>query len=717
MPPRRRAAAKAATPPAAMLPLVGCKIALCGVFPKLSQSVLRDHIEELGGTPLDSVTSDATQLVVTPANYKRPTAKVMAAKKLDIPIVNVQWLLDCVSDNAMQSETNYLLDKPATPAAAPAPAAAAASAPASPPGPAPAVAAPPATKGRKRAAPAAAAATAAPASLPVAAAPDAKRQKKYTKASAKAAAAATPAPKMHVPVDECCPMPNVNVYIADDGTVWDASLNQTNSGNNNNKFYRIQILKTSAGKYHTWTRWGRVGERGQSAMLGGGTLEDAEKSFNKKFRDKSGLDWERRSGDPCPGKYAYVERSYQPDTDDEAEDSNEDDPRAEFKKEDDEEVKIPDCKLAPPVQSLMELIFNRQFFANTMVDLNYDANKLPLGKLSKTTITRGFQALKNLAALMDDNSLAMSEYHMNYPNAVESLSNLYYSVIPHAFGRNRPPIISDNTRLKKEIELLESLSDMKDAELLMKVDKARSTEDRSIHPADKQYQNLGMEEVTPLDHKSEEFAELANYLNSSKGQTHHVNYKIQDIFRIERRGEKDRFDACNLGSAAAKDNDTRLLWHGSRVTNFGGILGQGLRIAPPEAPVSGYMFGKGIYLADMSSKSAGYCASGISNGTGLLLLCEAKLGDPMQKLTQASYSAGDDAKAQGLYSTLGQGRTAPPAWKDASAVHKDLAGVQMPDVSSPPTDTNVPNAGLYYNEYIVYDVNQVRLRYLFRVKM
>ena len=31
-----------------------------------------------------------------------------------------------------------------------------------------------------------------------------------------------------------------------------------------------------------------------------------------------------------------------------------------------------------------------------------------------------------------------------------------------------------------------------------------------------------------------------------------------------------------------------------------GILSQGLRIAPPEAPVTGYMFGKGVYFADMS---------------------------------------------------------------------------------------------------------------------
>lgn len=34
-----------------------------------------------------------------------------------------------------------------------------------------------------------------------------------------------------------------------------------------------------------------------------------------------------------------------------------------------------------------------------------------------------------------------------------------------------------------------------------------------------------------------------------------------------------------------------LLWHGSRLTNWVGILSKGLRIAPPEAPVTGYMVG------------------------------------------------------------------------------------------------------------------------------
>lgn len=48
----------------------------------------------------------------------------------------------------------------------------------------------------------------------------------------------------------------------------------------------------------------------------------------------------------------------------------------------------------------------------------------------------------------------------------------------------------------------------------------------------------------------------------------------------------------------------------------------GLRIAPPEAPVTGYMFGKGVYFADMFSKSANYCYASRGANDGVLLLCE-----------------------------------------------------------------------------------------------
>ena len=54
---------------------------------------------------------------------------------------------------------------------------------------------------------------------------------------------------------------------------------------------------------------------------------------------------------------------------------------------------------------------------------------------------------------------------------------------------------------------------------------------------------------------------------------------------------------------------------------------QGLRIAPPEAPVTGYMFGKGVYFSDMVSKSANYCHTSKGSNTGLMLLCEVALGN------------------------------------------------------------------------------------------
>lgn len=193
-----------------------------------------------------------------------------------------------------------------------------------------------------------------------------------------------------------------------------------------------------------------------------------------------------------------------------------------------------------------------------------------------------------------------------------------------------------------------------------------------------------------------------------------MRYKVINIFRVERQGEADRFNASQY--ANIPNSDRRLLWHGSRSTNFGGILSQGLRIAPPEAPVNGYMFGKGVYLADISSKSANYCCPYNSGGMGLLLLCDAELGAPMLELENSNYDAGDIAVKSGKIATLGKGSHVPGGWKDARCVSPGLAGVKMPDAALQ-NDDHPRHTGLCYNEYIVYDVAQIRQRYLFQVKM
>jgi poly [ADP-ribose] polymerase 2/3/4 len=242
-----------------------------------------------------------------------------------------------------------------------------------------------------------------------------------------------------------------------------------------------------------------------------------------------------------------------------------------------------------------------------------------------------------------------------------------------------------------------------------------SPDEATVALIDKQFDGLNLSEMTPLENDSGEFKHLRDYLNDTAGASHGFTYNVQDIFRIERKGEKERFQKSKY--ANMKSSNKLLLWHGSRSTNFGGILSQGLRIAPPEAPVSGYAFGKGVYLADCSSKSAQYCCAYNSNFTGLLLLVEAELSDPMYEISSGEYNAGEEAKKRNCISTKGVGQTVPQAWKDAGCVHEDLKGVKMPKGQVGP-NTELSKAGyLQYNEYIAYDVNQLRLRYLLKVRM
>ena len=93
---------------------------------------------------------------------------------------------------------------------------------------------------------------------------------------------------------------------------------------------------------------------------------------------------------------------------------------------------------------------------------------------------------------------------------------------------------------------------------------------------------------------------VEEYVRNTHAKTHsQYKLKVTHVFRASRDGE--------AAAHRSQLGNRQLLWHGSRLTNWVGILSQGLRIAPPEAPVTGYMFGKGVYFADMVSKSANYC--------------------------------------------------------------------------------------------------------------
>lgn len=177
------------------------------------------------------------------------------------------------------------------------------------------------------------------------------------------------------------------------------------------------MLEVDGGvRYYTHTRWGRVGAFGQAKTLGPFfEYNSAFAEFGKKFKDKTGLRWENRADPPKKKKYTYIERSYS----DSGNEADRDSPESNITSKSQPATPV-ESKLPIPVQKLMQLIFNRDTFDNTLEAIGYNANKLPLGKLSKTTLKTGFEHLQELSNLITDTNRAQS-FHGVSRHEVSSL--------------------------------------------------------------------------------------------------------------------------------------------------------------------------------------------------------------------------------------------------------------------------------------------------------
>lgn len=233
-------------------------------------------------------------------------------------------------------------------------------------------------------------------------------------------------------------------------------------------------------------------------------------------------------------------------------------------------------KLGDRVQSLMTLLFDKKEMDKVLLQMNIDTKKMPLGKLSKTTILNAYKLLKKI-----EEYLQMPEDQARTLRIVDA-STQFYSLIPHSFATGvRPPAIDKQELLRDKATMLDSLLDMEVAGKIMGVKLSTNIDGSLQNEMDARYDSL-QAEIVPLDKESEAYANIKKFTQISE---HKID--VLDIYEVKRKGESERFQVWE------KNPNRQLLWHGSRLTNWVGILSQGLRIAPPEAPVSGYLFGKG----------------------------------------------------------------------------------------------------------------------------
>ncbi|KAJ3602176.1 hypothetical protein NHX12_029935 [Muraenolepis orangiensis] len=191
---------------------------------------------------------------------------------------------------------------------------------------------------------------------------------------------------------------------------YDCTLTQTNikDNNNNNKFYVIQVVKINNGYYCLW-KWGRVmkGEDGiRRESAGYISANDAIKEFEKKFKQKTKNNWADRDNFVThKGKYTLIELDRRTEVD---------------------EV---------------------DGTTKTVLQVNPDIEKMPLGKLSEKQIDKGVKVLKEI-----EDALGQTLEEL------EELSSRFYTTIPHNYSRKTvPPVINTQEVINQKKTFLETL--------------------------------------------------------------------------------------------------------------------------------------------------------------------------------------------------------------------------------------------------------------------
>uniref|UniRef100_A0A5S6QUU3 Poly [ADP-ribose] polymerase n=1 Tax=Trichuris muris TaxID=70415 RepID=A0A5S6QUU3_TRIMR len=466
-----------------------------------------------------------------------------------------------------------------------------------------------------------------------------------------------------------------HIHQDQDGTAYNAVLQAVDVQNGQNSYYKIQLLKHDAKeKYWLFRSWGRVGTTIGDKILEKHSDElSAICSFSKIYASKTGNKWEDRdSFVKYPSKFVPVEINYETDAL----------PKPATRSD------LP-SDLPKETQQLLMDIYNVAKMRNTMAEFNLDQEKMPLGRLSEKQIECAFRTLSELEKVLngtDDPATRASK--------IADCTTRFYALVPHSFGIRKPPLLDSITALKKKIEMLEDLREIDFVFHLL------SSNLHDQDPLEVYYERLNAD-IKPMDTTNSDFEMIRRYVANTHAPSH-AKYKltVEQVFEIDRRNEQMRYKPFK------KLPNRMLLWHGSRQTNYAGILCQGLRIAPPEAPASGYMFGKGIYFADMVTKSANYCYPTRDDPYGYLLLCEVALGNILE-LKKAKCI---EKLPSGKHSVKGIGASMPNPVEQETTNE----GVVIP--LGKPVPSKVKDTTLMYNEYIVYDVAQLNIKYLVKLK-
>lgn len=484
--------------------------------------------------------------------------------------------------------------------------------------------------------------------------------------------------KGHI-IDEHCPIKGE--LLESNSKVYSCTLNQTDISANSNKFYIMQVIKNGT-QYSVFIRYGRISENGNPSTKTFATESEAKSFFEKQFKTKTGNVWGSATFVKKPGKYFMSEVSYENEAKAVAIPSN---------------TPIPESKLHKKVQQLIQMLSDVNMMQQALVSLEIDTKKMPLGKINQTQLDKAGAVLNSIQTLLGQISTNPTNINDLTYQLIE-LSSEYYTYLPMSFGRKKPPVINDNTTLSKYRDVLDELRNIA---VTIKIKENVKADE---NPLDGVYNDLNTS-IKPLVKSNKMWKELNAFVANTHGPTHGCKLEVLEIFEVEQANKRAKFEKhCeNIGNR-------QLLFHGTPQNCVLSIFKRDFYLDPTKindvkVQVAGKMFGWGCYFAD-SSKSFGYTRAHATNDIGCFIVAEVALGNQQSKFN-AEYNITEKGLLKNGYNSVkGEGR-----WQPSSST-------TINDVTIPngPLTELYKNATLRYNEHIVYNIDQILIKYLIVLK-
>jgi len=303
----------------------------------------------------------------------------------------------------------------------------------------------------------------------------------------------------------------------------------------------------------------------------------------------------------------------------------------------------------PEVKELMDFLMKS---AKTKLEASY---QIAVGEVTQQQIDEAQDLIDRASRL-----LKSGRHTQESLNAI--LKDLY-RVIPRRMADTRNYFLRDDYKVPFAMELLQS-----EQSLLDTLDTQSKSKTQKITLG-----SLGLDIQVASQADRDLIAAKTDFKISGNRIFKVTNQKTEAIFK--------------------KGKHTKLLYHGTRNSNWLSVLQKGLKIRPTGVQTTGSMFGDAIYFANRARKSLGYtslkgsCWASGSSAVGYLAIFEVNTGKEWQLLKNQRYQS----------------------W---------MSRIDTARVKREGYDTVFAKGGvdLKNDEYVIYDSTRCTIRYLIEVK-